>query len=132
MKNPIIKSILIIIFGFLFSSQTSISAERNLQKCREFSSIGLHLPAIEQCQKAMRDGVNREAELELLYYLANSYSSINKNKLAKEAITKLLNASPSIFFVYLLDYFFPFTWSFFIFPYFFFTIGPSTAITKTS
>ena len=81
-------------FGFLFSSQTSISAERNLQKCREFSSIGLHLPAIEQCQKAMRDGVNREAELELLYYLANSYSSINKNKMAKEAITKLLNTSP--------------------------------------
>ena len=96
MKNPIIKSMLIIIFGFLFLSQTSISAEKNLQKCREFSSIGLHLPAIEQCQKAMRDGVNREAELELLYYLANSYSSINKNMLAKEAITKLLNTSPSI------------------------------------
>ena len=96
MKNPIIKSMLIIIFGFLFLSQTSISAEKNLQKCKEFSSIGLHLPAIEQCQKAMRDGVNREAELELLYYLANSYSSINKNMLAKEAITKLLNTSPSI------------------------------------
>ena len=31
MKNPIIKSMLIIIFGFLFSSQTSISAERNQQ-----------------------------------------------------------------------------------------------------
>ena len=51
MKNPIIKSMLIIIFGSLFLSQASISAEKNLQKCREFSRIGLHLPAIEQCQK---------------------------------------------------------------------------------
>ena len=96
MRNQIIKSMLIIIFGFLFSSETSFSAEKNVQKCIKFSSIGLHLPAIEQCQKAMNDGVNREVEVELLYYLANSYSSINNNKMAKEVINRLLNTSPSI------------------------------------
>ena len=78
MKNPIIKSMLIIIFGFLFTSQTSISAERNLQKCREFSSIGLHLPAIEQCQKAMRDGVNREAELEYVTPSGRYWEEVDK------------------------------------------------------
>lgn len=96
MKNPLIRSLMMIIVGFLFSSETVNPAEKNVQKCIEFSSIGLHLPAIEQCQKAMKDVVSDEVESELLYYLANSYSSTNNNKMAKEVMGKVLNTSPSI------------------------------------
>jgi len=96
MKNPIIKSLVIILFAVCSFSNTSSPAEKNIQKCTEFSSIGLHAPAIEQCQKAISDGVDSEKEFELLYYLANSYSSINKNVMAGEIMNTLLKGKPSI------------------------------------
>tara|TARA_B100001057_G_scaffold238622_2_gene238913 strand:- start:620 stop:2008 length:1389 start_codon:yes stop_codon:yes gene_type:complete len=95
MKNLRNISSVIILFISFFFSEITHSTEQNIKKCIEFSSIGLHEPAIEQCQKAISDGVNNKEELELLYYLANSYSSINSNKMASQVMQKLIKANPN-------------------------------------
>ncbi len=89
------KILLALIFSFfcLYEGETALSAERNIEKCTEFSSIGLHVPAIEQCQKAISDGVSEETELVLLYFLANSNSSIGNNEIAKDLMSRILKAN---------------------------------------
>ena len=84
-----IKKIFLLISFFLFPLiQYSQADEVSAKKCIQFSQIGLHQPAIANCQKALNEGTNQTRK-DLLFALANSYYSLNNNQSAKENINKL-------------------------------------------
>lgn len=84
-----IKKIFLLISFFLFPLiQYSQADEVSAKKCIQFSQIGLHQPAITNCQKALNEDTSQTRK-DLLFALANSYYSLNNNQLAKENINKL-------------------------------------------
>ena len=84
-----IKKIPLLISFFLLSIfQHAQADEVSAKKCIQFSQIGLHQPAIANCQKALNEDTNKTRK-DLLFSLANSYYSLNKNELAKDNINKL-------------------------------------------
>ena len=84
-----IKKITLIISFFLLSIfQHAQADEVSAKKCIQFSQIGLHQPAIANCQKALNEDTNKSRK-DLLFSLANSYYSVNKNELANDNINKL-------------------------------------------
>jgi len=88
MQMYIKKIFLIISFFLLPLIQYSQADEVSAKKCIQFSQIGLHQPAITNCQKALNEDTNQTRK-DLLFALANSYYSLNNNQLAKENINKL-------------------------------------------
>ncbi len=88
MQMFIKKIFLLISFFLLPLIQYSQADEVSAKKCIQFSQIGLHQPAITNCQKALNEDTNQTRK-DLLFALANSYYSLNNNQLAKENINKL-------------------------------------------
>jgi tetratricopeptide (TPR) repeat protein len=84
-----IKKIFLLISFFLLPLiQYAQADEVSTKKCIQFSQIGLHQPAIANCQKALNEDTNQTRK-DLLFSLANSYYSLNNNQLAKNTINKL-------------------------------------------
>ena len=84
-----IKKIFLLISFFLLPLiQYAQADEVSAKKCTQFSQIGLHQPAIANCQKALNEDTNQTRK-DLLFSLANSYYSLNNNQLAKNTINKL-------------------------------------------
>lgn len=84
-----IKKIFLLISFFLLPLiQYAQADEVSAKKCIQFSQIGLHQPAIANCQKALNEDTNQTRK-DLLFSLANSYYSLNNNQLAKNTINKL-------------------------------------------